>query len=400
MAPFLYTQQSCLKRKILYIQHAPRVGGSVISLKELVTDALSHGFDCTVVCVNEEVANFYKSIGAKTAVAPIAVFNHNTALCYKLSFNDCKHAFKQCIKFFFSFFSFLKIIFKQRPAIVHLNSSTLIPYLIFFKALRIRCIVHIREYIVRGRWGFRKSILRFLLNTLADQIIYISEVEFENLHTKKDTSTVIYNYVHSKNFFAGNSNLKAVSTKFRLVTLGGVYKIKGGDILLESLKYLDNGFELLVAGSEDPRKDPFDLITVEGQEYYDKIVLLLNDVQVSGKVNFVGRVNNPHKYLSQADALIFWTRCPHFPRPVFEGWLMHCHIIYYNPGFENTYINSETVNLVKGFDTLELKSAIEEVSSNRQHLFSKVEAGNEIARQCFTERNFETVLNCYHKLLK
>jgi hypothetical protein len=101
----------------------------------------------------------------------------------------------------------------------------------------------------------------------------------------------------------------------------------------------------------------------------------------------------------QADALIFWARSPHFPRPVFEGWLMNCHIIYYNPGFTNPYINTETVNLVKGFDSLELKNVIEEVSSNKQRLTCKVENGNRIAHQCFTEQNFKKILDCYHRLL-
>jgi len=387
-----------MKKSVLYIQHAPRVGGSVISLKELVIDAIDHKIDCYVVCVNNEVGEFYKSIGAKTFIAPIAVFNHNTALQYELKFGHLLHVFKQCVKLFFSFFYFLKIILQVKPQIVHLNSSTLISYTLFFWLIGIKSVVHIREFIVKGNWGIRKRILRLMLNFFAEKIFYISEIELENLKTKKSKSLIVYNYLHTKDLPSDARKAIPYQEKFKLITLGGIYKIKGGDVLLESFKHLDDRFELQIMGSEDPRKDVFDLIKVEGQDYYNKIMALLNEEEISKKVKFLGRVNDPMNYLRQANALIFWTLSPHFPRPVFEGWLLDCHIIYYNPDFRNTYINTETVNFVNGYEVLDLKATIENLLSNQEALLYKVENGNNIAHRCFTEQNFRAVLNSYNKI--
>jgi glycosyltransferase involved in cell wall biosynthesis len=380
------------------MQHATRVGGSVISLKELIIDAIASGIDCHVWCLNKEVAEFYRSVGAKTSVAPMAVFNHNTAFAYKATPAHIMHFCKQGLKFFISLFYTIQILRRFKPQIIHLNSSVLFPYLFFFKITGRGTIIHIREFVLPGRWGIRRGLIRKVLNRFADFIFYISEVEFNNIKTREQKSIVVYNYVHTSNFFNNLKKRPEADKKIRIITLGGVYRIKGGDVILEAFSQLDNKYELLILGSEDPRVNAFDLLQIEGQEYYDRVISLLNMPELSGRVTFAGRVPNPNEYLPLADALIFWAQAPHFPRPVFEGWLSKCPIIYFNPGFINQYITDETVDCIKSNSVSDIRSAIEHIGSNTTQPNNKVEKGYHIAIRTFTEQNFKVIETKYNQL--
>ncbi len=389
-------------KSILYIQHAQAVGGSVVSLKELIIDALASGYCCTVVCPNENIANIYKAIGAQTYVDTVVTFNHNTAFHYKLNVLNCLRMVKMVLRTFLSCVSFSAILKKVRPDIIHLNSSNLILYCIYFRMLKIPTVFHVREYIVTGSFGIRKSIIQKIANITTTYIIYISEFEFELLNTDRRKSIVIYNYIHENEF---KKDITAVHTaepnhiKFTLITLGGLFKLKGGDIILKSLESVGENVELLILGCEDPRTNKNQIAEVDGEGYVNKIIELLQNEMISSKVRFIGRVNNPAKYISQADALIFWAALPHFPRPVFEAWLLRRAVLYYNPLFKNDKIDGSNAFIVPEYSAKALGHSIMMIQSS--NLFSHVSLNNayNIAKLNFTECNFKKIDKVYHNVL-
>ena len=73
---------------ILYIEHGEIIGGSNVSLKEVIIDALQNGYRCHVICVNKLLADVFTEIGATTYVCTLAPLYHNTAYYYKFTVLD------------------------------------------------------------------------------------------------------------------------------------------------------------------------------------------------------------------------------------------------------------------------------------------------------------------------
>lgn len=389
------------RKTILYLQHADAIGGSVISLKEVIIDALARGYDCTVISRNKAVAEVYEGIGAQSLVGLVAQLNHNSAYSYRLTPIDLLRLMRAFVNTIVSFFSLRRIVKKVKPDIVHLNSSTLFLYTLYFKLSGINTILHVREYIVNGYVGLRKSIIRAFANK-ATYILYISEYEYALLKTKPEKSFVIYNYVHEKTFVAPDDKAEGVSgnPKFSIITLGGLFKLKGGKIILQSLSQMDDTVELIVLGCENPYVHPEEISKREDEKYANDILNLLKEEGVRSKIRFEGKVQDPAPYIRRADALIFWAASPHFPRPVFEAWLLRKPVLYFNPSFQNKIINSENVVVVEEGTVAALCQALTRLRRNEELLKKNVEKAFLLARESFTERNFERIDKVYQMCLR
>lgn len=391
--------------RILFVQHALATGGSVVSLREVVTDALQRGYQCTVVCPNPIVAKFYDDIGAATFVTHLTVFNHNTVFFYRATPLDVFRFLKMLIMTFVSFLGLIRIVRSFKPEIIHLNSSNLILYTFFFRIFGIPTIYHVRENVVKGYFGIRKAFIRTMANALPKFIIYISEYELELLRTRIGKSFVIYNYVHEKDFLRSEA-LPAETTaqispgKFKVIVLGGLFKIKGGDRILQALQYVGEGMELLVLGCSDPRQNGEELAAVDGKPYCMEIVDLLGRASIRNKVKFFGRVARPSDYIAYADALLFWAASPHFPRPVFEAWLLRKPVVYFNPQFKNKIIDEENVCVVGENSAPALASALAGLQASRHMEEEQKAKVYHLAKANFTEANFNKIDALYRRCLK
>ncbi|SHG92245.1 Glycosyltransferase involved in cell wall bisynthesis [Chryseolinea serpens] len=386
---------------ILYVQHAGAMGGSVVSLRELVLDAVQQQYRCVVACPNQEIADVYRAIGAEAFVTPIMGFNHNTALFYKATVLDILRFIKMLLMTRISFWKMRKIVKAVRPDIVHLNSSVLILYALFFRRFSIPVIYHVRENVVQGYFGWRKSFIRKAANKWAAAIIYISEYEFELLGTDLGKSTVIYNYVHEHAFQqdAEADNRPVADQQFKIVILGGLFNLKGGKTILESLMRAPSEVELLVLGGVDPREKGAELSALESKTYFAEIVALLNRPEVGDRVKFYGRVSNPAKYISRANALLFWAAAPHFPRPVFEAWLLEKPVLYYNPLFKNPIINERNVSVVQENTPDALAKCIQALPGSSFTSAETIAANYAVAKANFTEQNFLKIDAIYRQHL-
>jgi glycosyltransferase involved in cell wall biosynthesis len=386
------------KPTILYIQHASTLGGSVVSLKEVVLDAISSGYRCVVCCVNSSIAEVYRNIGAEAFIVTIAPLNHNTAYHYKATFFDTLRFLKLLAKSVISFIELSIVIIKIRPAVIHLNSSTLILYTVLGSILRVPTVFHVREYIVFGKYGWRRALIRKIANRFAKAIIYISEHEEALLRTDQQKSTVVYNYVHKDRFLAG-SHLYEPTGKFVFMSLGGLFSLKGGATLLSAVAQLPEGFECHFLGTDDPAISCRELRSIEGDAYVEDLLQQLSIHSVRSKVKFLGRVSNPEQFMVKADAVVFWAQNPHFPRPVFEAWLLKKPVIYYNPLFSNPWINDSSVKMVCDSSSEQLSSAIASVQSNLSGFKKIADANFNVAMDVFSEKNFQKINYIYQKLM-
>jgi glycosyltransferase involved in cell wall biosynthesis len=402
MAPFFHSKKAMnRKSRILYIQHADSIGGSVISLKEIVIDALATGYECTVICMNTDVAKIYQELGAQTLISLISPWNHNTALHYKLNLRGILKTIKVFLKTLASFIALAKTIKNIKPDIVHLNSSNLILYNIYFKFLSKPTIFHVRECIVTGNFGIRKNLIRKIANATATYVIYISEAEYGRLGTDPVKSFVIYNYVHEHSFLSESNRREkraSSSKKFRLITLGGLFSLKGGKIIVEAIRNCQQEVLLMVLGGTDPRIDKTEIERIDGQEYVEELIEVLNSIEPD-TIEFYGRVKNSGPFIREADALLFWAASPHFPRPVFESWLLRKPVLYFNPNFPSSKITSKNVFPVPEGTPQALADAI--AAFRKSNLFSidEVTQSYQLARGHFTEPNFQKINQLYRSCL-
>ena len=373
------------------------MGGSLVSLREVVVDAIRFGHHCTVCCPNDTVAGYYRSVGASTIVTPVIRFHHNTLLFYRLNPLGLMRMAYALLRTVISFFKMRSHVKALQPDIVHLNSATLVLYLLLFRWLNYPAIFHVRENIVDGYFGLRKRLIGYIAETFSSVTIYISEYERDLLGTSPQKSVVIYNYVHEKEFMADAAGGRVTDAAFTLVSLGGLFEIKGGKTLLQSLQFV-NDVQLLMVGSSDPRIDARELELNNGKEYLDDIIALLNNPAIVSKVKFQGKVDNPAYYISASDVLIFWANAPHFPRPVFEAWLLEKPVIYYNPEFKNELINDSTVLFVHNKSSEALAQAVEAIRTSGLMSPDKKRELRELSREHFTEKNFEKINGLYLSL--
>jgi glycosyltransferase involved in cell wall biosynthesis len=81
------------------------------------------------------------------------------------------------------------------------------------------------------------------------------------------------------------------------------------------------------------------LLSESTDAYHQKIHQVLKQLP-PGKVTFVGLLENIAPLLVAADVLTFTGMTPHFPRPVFEAWLMKKPVVVFDmEGISNQVAN-------------------------------------------------------------
>ena len=382
------------KYRILYIQHAQKIGGSVISLLNLIQNGMENGYECYVLCPNETIANIYKDYKINAFVSPIIPIDHNTAYYYKLRLKEMLSLLKKIAISIYNVYKIKKILFKIYPDIVHLNSSVLPIYAFFIKKWGFRVVWHIRERISKGYFGIRKNLLKIAINKFADFAIYIGEEEYRILNTKKSRSAVIYNYVNIKSFIE-YSKAAEKSKDFIAITLGGISEIKGTHTILSSLDYLPKEFLIKIIGSEDPMVLSDDVL----DPYYLRIKKIINQLKESSRAKFYSPVIDIKPILYECDVLIFWGLTPHFPRPIYEAWLFNKPVIVYNNGSLPKEINGNTALIINEDTPHALANGLIAIKYNYDLFKIKSEIGKSIAIDLFSDNNFHKIDSIYRGIL-
>nr|WP_275583335.1 glycosyltransferase [Mammaliicoccus sp. H-M32] len=121
-----------------------------------------------------------------------------------------------------------------------------------------------------------------------------------------------------------------------LLFLGGYQKIKGLDILLKALNYLNNkDIKLSIAGDTEIKSS-----------YANKIQKSINTLNKKGmNIKVIGTVKNASDMYNDTDILIFPSRKPHQSRPLFEAGFYKIPVII----TENEIVNERIENGFNGF---------------------------------------------------
>ena len=235
-------------RKVLFVHHGTGVGGAPISMIETIKSLDQSRYAAEVLLLKDSVVReMLGNEGIKVSVA--------SGFFYKKIYRFFPHIEPEYFKWWqlsrlliFAFiwlmsrcwYSF-RLLRKYEYDILHLNSSVLTDFLCAGHE-RGRVVIHIREPVAKGYFGFRLRFIRSQINRWAESVIAISEDNAKRLGCLSKT-TVVYNFTEINPFPRYDFN----EGKFALY-VGGGNLIKGYLAMVGSLDYLDKDIKVIFCG--------------------------------------------------------------------------------------------------------------------------------------------------------
>jgi len=307
--------------KILFIHHGAGIGGAPISLRNLILNLNIDKYQCKVLCLRPgSHIKLFEDAGIDTELitAPKRFFSHTQT--GRKQWYYFPYLIPILIEWVYTAFYFAPKHLKMQDCdIIHLNSHVLSSWAFAAKKRNFKVIMHNREAITKGYLGIRYIILKTLISKYCDFIINISEDNKKRLGLI-NKSTVIYNFVDiPKEYRLTMSNAK---DQKKILYLGGSASIKGFDTLVDSLKFLDEGIVVQIAGHIN--KTPNDILQRNIVKYIKEVITKKNKrieiIENSSNTEILGVLDNPYPYIDGCDILITPFKIEHFSRPAIEAF--------------------------------------------------------------------------------
>jgi glycosyltransferase involved in cell wall biosynthesis len=419
------------KVKIVFVHHGRILGGAPVSLKNTLAALQKKGcYELKVLCAYPNMRPFFEAVDGveSDVISPSLLILGRVLIGWASILNPMTLAMTVRELFILPFTLFMqyKTLVRERPDIVHLNSSILYSTAIAAKFARIHVVWHVREILLGGRYSIRKKIAGWLIRTLADKVICISPVEAESLgKDKKKNIEVVFNFVDfSKLSYSGIDVLQervklSIGRNQKIVlSLGGLSFRKGTFEIIESAGYLPDNYVILIAGHglENPGYKP-------AKRFVLNILLKLEDIFIGlriksirswsyhyrvwkgvygkeEKVKFVGRKENVVPLLAISDIIVFAGMTPHFPRPVYEAWAMKKPVVVFDiHGICQNITNGQDGIIAKELTSKSLATAVMKVLVDSAKAEEMGYTGYAKSRDLFdADKNIGKIVEIYESL--
>lgn len=410
-----------MTRRILYIQHAGSLGGSCMSLLYLIQGLDRSRYAPVVATTYDEpsVMDLYRDSKIETAYWPdIGRFEHTATGWHKLySPFGTARLLRQLAQLCPSISATQALIERVKPDLVHLNSLVLAASAVGTERSRVPLVWHVREPVSPGHIGLRRYILSRLLIRLADEAIFISEYDRQQL-THGTKGTVIHNFVDFCRFdhTLDGSRIRdelGLSPEAKVVLfLGGRSVAKGIFPLLRAMPIVKQqvpGVHLLVAnGAYHFSGRPISaaaraLLPLVGYgTIAQRVDKLLGRHALHNCVHMLEWRTDVPRLLAASDLLVFPSVAPHFARPVIEASAMGKPVIGSRlGGVEELVEDGKTGLLVPPNDPLALAQALVRVLTSPQEASQMGTRGRARALCLFNaQTNVRATIAVYERVLQ
>lgn len=366
-------------KTMLIIQHYGGVGGSGIGLLSTI-QALKDKFNIVIYCPKkpDKLYYYYKSLGLNVKMLQ---FNFGTIPYYNGGTPwFCKSFYKEIYLIKKSKFYFKKIIKKEKPDIVLVNSLIMAWVSDLKKIYNCKYICHVRETIPT-KW----SIIGYLLNKKLenfDMVFFISNYDRDYHNLKYPRQYIVRDSLRSDTNILFRKQNREILKKILFV--GGADPLKGLDIALDAIKFCKTpGLKLLIAG-EIPSclTTKSEKVVVKGlfkKLYFFKIKKLLNDVDIYSKVVIIGHKNDITDLYKEVDFVVFPSKKPHQARPAIEAGEFYKPIVISNyPQTKESIIDDFNGKVFKSNSSAELAIVIDYLYKNENIIFEMGENNHNI----------------------
>ncbi|QSW87458.1 MULTISPECIES: glycosyltransferase family 4 protein [Flavobacterium] len=333
-------------KNILIIHHGIGVGGGLIALLGLI-DELKLKNNVKVFCVfDSEAVTYIKNTGVDVFL-PYSInykkyyslFLHSEASYFNVA--SSIRMVKNLVTFFLN-----KYYFAQRELerlnfeydIVYLNSTFISDWSRAAKNLNKKVIIHIREPLAKGLFGFRKNIIKRNVSKYCDWIIAISKDNSKRIGLLEKT-TVIYDPIVSKNR-ADDKEILLQPQFIYFLYLGGSQRIKGFEQFVKSLPYLNENIKIFfLGGNHNYLESRLDKLFAIFDPFYWKVNSLENELIRSQRIINVGMVDDVFSYYNNCRGVISPFSKPHAALPILEAFFKSKPVIVSNIEGMNEIVN-------------------------------------------------------------
>lgn len=297
------------KKRILYVITKGNFGGAQRYVFDLATNLPKEDFETVVAFGEGDI------LGKKLAEKSIRTIRLKNSQRNINPFKD-----------FLLFFELIRIYKKEKPNIIHLNSSK-IGFLGSLSA-RIFYTLNPKPYTLvftAHGWAFNDSkffwqkllwkFLQWLTVLMTNKTIAVSKKTVNDMNwpgTKKKIR-LIYNGIRPIEFFekdeARKKLLPQLKDRLWIGAISELHKNKGVDLLIEAFSKISNQFEsaiLIVCGKGEERK---------------KLEKIIEKNNLKSKVFLLGYVENAQRYLKAFDIFVLPSRTEGLPYVILEAGL-------------------------------------------------------------------------------
>lgn len=328
----------------MIIHHSGNIGGAGISCLNTAL-SLKDKYDVVVYCPSKpgDYSSFLssKGINVKEFDFPLGAIHYYSGGAPVFSPVFIKHVYyikkyKQRWK---------QIILEEKPDLLIINSKITSWFSLIAEELSIKSLCFVRETRKDSVLGVWNNIQRKYLNKFTG-VVFISGFDKNKESLKKPVTQVVPNYLQISNYEQKRESheirkkLGIGSSSFIILFVGGMARIKGIDVLIESLKYLKHSdIKLLIAGDSNfhYRESKGILNKVYNflkMRYERKIINNITKYSLEDKIIKVGIQKEMSDIYTVAHVLVFPANEPHQARPAFEAGVQKKAVIM--PDFENT----------------------------------------------------------------
>jgi glycosyltransferase involved in cell wall biosynthesis len=388
------------RTRVLFVQHAATPSGAALSLGILVKGLDAERYDPVIACIHptSAIRDYYAKIGIPIVSAEgVREFPHTTARWLRLwNPRDLLTLVAVVAAFPLSVRAAGRLMARERPDVVHLNSLVLVPAAVAARRLGVPLVWHVRESAARGHLGLRRRWLARQVRELPDAAIFLSRDDMGRLGSHPDWSVI----PNVADFEPSGPHVDRERARHELgipmdarvvLFLGGYSLVKGILVLLEAIPKVAAAvpeLRCLVVGAHPPSRElgprlarkllPLVGLRTPRQRVEGAIKEAGDHVAVLPWRTDVGRL------FAVADVLVFPSVEPHFPRPVIEAFTHRVPVVASEiEGVRELIEDGVTGRLVRPSDPNALAQTLIEVLSDRSLARRLTDTAYELGRQRF-----------------
>ncbi len=369
------------KIKILFIHHAAGWGGAPNSMIKLINSLDKDKFESKVLLLKKSIVSERLEEDKIDYVVAKSFFYRKI---YKY-FSHVENGYDKKILplkwLMLTILWFLsREVFANREIrsiecdVIHLNSSVLTDFLKPCSK-KAKVVMHIRESVSRGNFGFRYRFFRKQIIQYTSEIIAISYDCAKRIDIPEKTE-VVYNYIEE---FDSELNTKSYKSKI-VIYVGGYSFIKGFETMVNALDYLDIGIKVYFAGYY-PSNNNNDLLSI---------------MRKNPRVIEIGVVKDIRVLINNCTLLVSPFVKPHFSRPVIEAFSLKKTVITTNvEGIQEIVKNNYNGVVVDMNNAQMLAEKINCLCNSPRESKRLGEAGYLTYLNKFTPNNIENIESIY-----
>ena len=394
-------------RKILFFHHYNSPVGAGLSLLHILQSIDQNENEITVCIppIKGELEQKIKELGIRviysTAVVPYMHFSgSNLRFLSKRYFGNCRqiNRAKEELE---------TLIKKENPDCIAVNSLTLFWIGEVAKKLTKKTVCFHRETFDHGLFGYRTKIMKKKLSQNFDGIAFLSNYDLSEMQTVCDkfvriTDKVDVDAYEKLNKEECRDKLLLPRDKRLILYVGGMAKLKGPDVVVKAMKWVNDVNTQLVFLQYKPKqiqglkaKIKYLLKILLNKNLDYKVLRIIKKNKLQNRICFHPATDKVEEYFTACDVVVFPSVQAHQARPIYEAAIAKKPIIVTD--FKNTreFLDETNGWLFKKKDSKMLAKKINTIFAG--DFSDKLEVNY---KRAFETNNLRTLPNELHSLFE